>query len=76
MKKLMMLLVLAPLMALADTWKDPDTGITWTYAIIDGKAQVGTGSSSSSAIPEDTAGAILVEERDVLHQIEQTSNFS
>ena len=60
MKKLLMLLVLAPLMALADTWKDPNTGIWWTYTVSGGQAQVGTGEWGSPAILSSTTGAISI----------------
>ena len=58
--KLLMVLALMPLMALADTWNDPNTGIAWTYTISDGEAQVGPGSYSSPAISKTTTGAITI----------------
>lgn len=58
MKKLMMAMMLMPLMALADT--ETVKGVTWAYKIIDGKAQVGMGSSSSRAISTYTYGAITI----------------
>ena len=35
-------------------------GITWTYSVSDGKASVGEGSSSYTAIPKTTSGAITI----------------
>ena len=35
-------------------------GITWTYAVKDGYASVGVGSSSSTAVPSSTSGAIAI----------------
>lgn len=59
MKKLMMTMALLPMMVLADTWRDPNTGITWTYVINGGNAQVGE-SYYSSAISRSTTGAITI----------------
>ena len=56
MKKLFVALMLMPLMAFAET--ETVDGIAWTYTIIDGKAQIGTG--SSCAIPIETAGVITI----------------
>ena len=53
-KKLLMLMVLAPLMALADTWTDPDTEIEWYYTVSGGNAQVGSGPSRG------TTGAVTI----------------
>ena len=57
MKKLLMTLVLLPLMALADT--ETVDGITWTYTISGGTAEVKSG-YYSSAIPTTTIGAINI----------------
>ena len=46
--------------AWADTWTDPNTGITWTYTVSNGKASLGGGSSSSTAVPTSTTGAITI----------------
>ncbi len=35
-------------------------GITWTYTVSGGKASVGGGSSSSTAVPKTTSGAITI----------------
>ena len=43
----------------ADTWTDPDTGITWTYSVTNGKASVG-GGSSSPAVPRSISGVIEI----------------
>ena len=62
MKRLMMLAVaaLVALGAWADTWTDPDTGITWTYTVSDGKAILGGGSSSSTAVQRSTSGTLAI----------------
>lgn len=52
-----MALVLLPLMVLAET--EVVDGITWTYTINDGKAEVRSG-YYSSAIPSTTTGAISI----------------
>ncbi len=50
----------------ADTWKDPETGVTWAYVVADGKAVVGTGSSMlwspscTLTIPQQIAGLDVV----------------
>ena len=50
----------------ADTWKDPETGVTWAYVVTDGKAVVGTGSSMlwspscTLTIPQQVAGLDVV----------------
>jgi len=51
MKKMLMTFALLPVLALADTWTDPDTGITWTYTVSEGEASV-------FLIPQNTIGAI------------------
>lgn len=65
MKKLLMALMLMPLMALADTWTDPATGITWTYDEIDGRVWLGSSHhySGQLAIPTSTKGAIIIPPR-------------
>lgn len=35
-------------------------GITWTYTVSDGKATIGSGSSSITAVPQSTKGAINI----------------
>ena len=42
----------------ADTWTDPETGITWTYQISAGSATIKNG--YSSAIPTTTAGHLTI----------------
>ena len=49
---------LLPLSALALT--ATVNGIKWTYTVTDGKASVGGGSSSSTAVPTSTSGAITI----------------
>ena len=39
---------------LADTWKDPDTGYTWTYAVIGDTATICNGDSSVAISPSPT----------------------
>ena len=51
---------MAALTAHADTWTDPATGITWTYTVSNGKASLGGGSSSSSAVPKTSTGALTI----------------
>ena len=63
MKKMIVFVtVVVSLTVLADTWTDPETGITWTYTVSDSKAQIGTGSSWDSAISPLTVGAITIPE--------------
>ena len=41
----------------ADTWKDPETGITWSYSVSNGKASIGaTPSSGAITIPSTLGG--------------------
>ena len=35
-------------------------GITWTYTVSYGKASVGSGSSTKTAVPSSTSGAIMI----------------
>ncbi len=60
MKKMLMTLAAAffAVSLLADTWTDPDTGITWTYTIVGDEAQIGTG--GSAAISTATSGHVDV----------------
>ena len=47
--------------AWADKWTDPDTGISWTYTVSDGKASLGSGEySGDRAVPTSTTGAITI----------------
>lgn len=48
------------LCAEAATWTDPETGITWTYIVSGGKASIGSGTPSSTAIPKTTSGTIVI----------------
>ena len=61
MKKLFVALVLTPLISLADT--EVVDGITWTYTVSDGKAQIGTGDYGSPTISSATIGAITIPSR-------------
>ena len=56
----LVLLVCAMVGTRADTWKDPDTGITWTYTVSGDTVSVGDSSSSSTAVPKTTVGAITI----------------
>ena len=58
MKKILMAFVLMPLMVLADTWTDPETGIEWTFTISENRATVGNG--AQAAIFSLTVGAIEI----------------
>ena len=60
MKKMLMTLAAAffAVSLLADTWTDPDTGITWTYTIAGDEAKIGTG--GSAAISTATSGPVDV----------------
>lgn len=48
------------LCAEAATWTDPETGITWTLTVSSGKASIGSGTPSSTAISSATSGAITI----------------
>jgi len=63
MKKWLVVMLLMPLMALADVWMDPDTGIEWTYVASGGSASVGGGSWNRPAVPMATAGEITIPPR-------------
>ena len=53
-------MMLMPLMALADTWTDQDTGITWTYTIQgDGTVSLGSG-RSYTAVSKSTTGDLII----------------
>ena len=63
MKKRIVMLFAAALATVctrADTWTDPGTGITWTYTVSGGKASLGGGSSSSTAVPTSRTGALAI----------------
>ena len=60
MKKILMSLVLMPLMVLAATWTDPDTGIIWTYIVSGDTAKIGSKIDGVTAIPSATTGAITI----------------
>ena len=61
-KRIVMLFAaaLATVCAWADTWTDTGTGITWTYTVSGGKASLGGGSSSSTAVPTSRTGALAI----------------
>ena len=44
--------------ALADTWTDPETGVEWTYTVLDGEALLGSG--SQNAITNDPTGVLSI----------------
>ena len=47
--------------AFADTWKDPSTGITWTYTVLDdGTVALGGGTKTKPAVPASTTGNLTV----------------
>ncbi len=61
MKKIVaMLFAVMSVSVLADTWTDPNTGITWKYTINNGEASIGGETSSSPAVPTTTTGAITI----------------
>ena len=50
--------------AFADTWRDPSTGITWTYTVLDdGTVALGGGGTSIddavTAVPNTTTGELV-----------------
>ena len=46
------------------TWTDPDTGIKWTYTkLADGTASLGGGKTTSTAVPKNTKGDLVVPEK-------------
>ena len=51
--------VLLSVSALADTWTDPESGITWTYTERDGKVSLG-GGRYVRAIPTSTTGDLAI----------------
>lgn len=55
-KCLLMAFVVMPLMSLANT--EIVDGIEWTFAVSDGQASIGQ--ASRSAIPEETAGMVVI----------------
>ena len=59
MKKLAMIMMLMPLMALADT--EVVDGIPWTYTVSGGKASLGTGDFfSEGAVARTTSGELVI----------------
>ena len=59
MRKLIMMVGLMPIMALAYETEVVDN-VVWRYTIRDGKAQVGTGYANFPAIPKETIGAVTI----------------
>ena len=54
-------IVLLSVSVLADTWTDPETGITWTYTVSDGEASLGSGLlGGSTAVSTNTTGDLLI----------------
>ena len=62
MKKSSLLLLLCTVLAIGDLLADTETvdGITWTYIVEWGTVWIGGGSSSSTAVPKSTSGAITI----------------
>lgn len=61
MKELLMAIVLMPLVALADSWTDPSTGITWEFdAYADGSVCLGSMGRYVSTISPTTEGAVVI----------------
>ena len=58
LKKLLMVLVLLPLMAMADTWTDESTGYTWYYNVSGGKAEIRN--SYSCAVSPKPSGSLTI----------------
>lgn len=61
MKKTILLLVafaIVPVMK-ADVWRDPGTGVVWTYTSFGGK-EAAIGDGRTAAIPPDTAGELTI----------------
>ena len=59
-KKLMMLCVAAMAAFCVQAATETVNGITWTYTVSEGKATVGGGKTSSTAVPQKTSGAIEI----------------
>ena len=59
-KKIVAVMALTAFTAFADTWTDPETGITWTYTVSSGKASVESGSRTSPAVSTTTTGALTI----------------
>lgn len=60
MKKLAMVFVFMPLMALAETWKEPDTGISWSYIVTNGTAMVTSVTGGSEVVIPSTLNGYRV----------------
>ena len=45
--------------ASADTWTDPETGVEWTYTVLDGEVSLG-GSGSQTAITNNPTGVLSI----------------
>ena len=48
---------------MANTWTDPDTGLTWTYTISNGEASLGGGSRGATAVFKNTKGPLAIPSR-------------
>jgi len=58
---LAIMLLSVTLSAYADTWTDPETGITWTYTVLsDGTVALGGGTNNKQAVQTSTTGSIVV----------------
>ncbi len=61
MKRLLLTLCCTLATALfALTWTDPETNITWTYTLSNGKASLGGGTDSTPAVPTSYAGSLTI----------------
>ena len=58
--KVFMALFCLGLSAIASAGTETIDGITWTYTVSNGVASVGSGSSSGTAVPKATTGAITI----------------
>ena len=60
-RKILVPLAVAVLTALhAHALTETVNGITWTYTVSNGKASVGSGTFSTTAVPKSTSGAITI----------------
>lgn len=63
MKRYSFILIVSAMsmVASADTWTDPETGITWTYTVSNGEASLGSGRyGGPAAVSTDTTGNLSI----------------